>query len=260
MSGRMLRCKPRKVFFSGVILPRSETADDKHLVLKMSNGYNVGVLADNIESIREVGHKEAHYKIPESEFPKDPDKPNVTLLGTGGTIASRLDYRTGAVIPAFTPGELYGAVPELADICNLKTEKMFGIFSENMGPEQYIHTAKTIGKELENGVDGIVIGHGTDTMHHTAAAISFMVQNSPVPIVLVGSQRSSDRPSSDAAFNLQCACHTAAYSDIAEVTVCMFGPTSDQYNLLHQGTRVRKMHSSYRSTFRTSRGCTDCHG
>jgi glutamyl-tRNA(Gln) amidotransferase subunit D len=237
--------------FNGVILPRSETADDKHLVLKLKSGYNVGIAAENIEGIREVGHKEAHYKIPESEFPKDPDKPNVTLLGTGGTIASRLDYRTGAVIPAFTPGELYGAVPELADICNLKTEKLYGVFSENMGPEQYIYTAEVIGNEIENGVDGIVIGHGTDTMHHTAAALSFMVQNSPVPIVLVGSQRSSDRPSSDAAFNLQCACRTAAYSDIAEVMVCMFGPTSDQYNLLHKGTRVRKMHSSYRSTFRT---------
>ncbi|HEQ97769.1 MAG TPA: Glu-tRNA(Gln) amidotransferase subunit GatD [candidate division Zixibacteria bacterium] len=240
-----------KGVFAGVILPRSETADDCHLVLKMSNGYNVGVLAENIQNIREIGHKEAHYKIPESEFPRDPAKPNVTLLGTGGTIASRLDYRTGAVIPAFTPGELYGAVPELADICNLKTEKLYGVFSENMGPEQYMFTAKKIGEEIENGVDGIVIGHGTDAMHHTAAALSFMVQDSPVPIVIVGSQRSSDRPSSDAAFNLQCACHTAAHSDIAEVTVCMFGPTSDQYNLLHKGTRVRKMHSSYRSTFRT---------
>jgi len=243
--------KTSKGTFSGVILPRSETADDKHLVLKMKNGYNVGIAAENVQSVREMGHKEAHYKIPESEFPRDPAKPNVTLLGTGGTIASRLDYRTGAVIPAFTPGELYGAVPELADICNLKTEKLYGVFSENMGPEQYIYTAEVIGRELEDGVDGIVIGHGTDTMHHTAAALSFMVQNSPVPIVLVGSQRSSDRPSSDAAFNLQCACHTAAYSDIAEVLVCMFGPTSDQYNLLHKGTRVRKMHSSYRSTFRT---------
>lgn len=243
--------KTTKGTFSGVILPRSETADDSHLVLKMISGYNVGVSAENIQDISERGHKEAHYKIPESEFPTDPAKPNVTLLGTGGTIASRLDYRTGAVIPAFTPGELYGAVPELADICNLKTEKLFGVFSENMGPTQYKHTAEVIGQEIARGVDGIVIGHGTDTMHHTAAAISFMVQDSPVPIVLVGSQRSSDRPSSDAAFNLQCACNTAAYSDIAEVTVCMFGPTSDQYNLLHKGTRVRKMHSSYRSTFRT---------
>ncbi len=237
--------------FVGVILPRSETADSEHLVLKMHNGYNVGIAVDSIISAKEIGYKEAHYKIPESEFPTSPDKPNVTLLGTGGTIASRLDYRTGAVIPAFTPGELYGAVPELADICNLKTEKLYGVFSENMGPEQYIATAEAVKREIENGVDGIVIGHGTDTMHHTAAILTFMVQDSPVPIILVGSQRSSDRPSSDAAFNLRCAAHAAACGNIAEVMVCMFGPTSDQYNLLHRGTRVRKMHSSYRSTFRT---------
>jgi len=121
-----------KGVFKGVILPRSETADDKHIVMKMHNGYNVGLLASSITEAKELGFKEAIYKIPEQEFPFDKDKPNVTLLGTGGTIASRLDYRTGAVIPAFTPGELYGAVPELADICNLKTEKLFGIFSENM--------------------------------------------------------------------------------------------------------------------------------
>jgi len=237
--------------FTGVILPRSETADDLHIVLKMHNGYNIGILAESIKTAKEVGYKEAHYKIPEQDFPIDPAKPNVTLLGTGGTIASRLDYRTGAVIPAFTPGELYGAVPELADICNLKTIKLFGIFSENMGPEQWIALANGIGEEIKAGASGIVIGHGTDTMHHTAAVLSFMVQNSPVPVVMVGSQRSSDRPSSDAAFNLRCAVWTAAHADIAEVMVCMFGPTSDKYNLLHQGTRVRKMHSSYRSTFRT---------
>ncbi|MBN2323323.1 MAG: Glu-tRNA(Gln) amidotransferase subunit GatD [Spirochaetes bacterium] len=237
--------------FRGVVLPRSETADDEHIVLKMHNGYNIGISVRSVEHIRVKGYREAHYKIPESEFPTDPKKPNVTLLGTGGTIASRLDYRTGAVIPAFAPGELYGAVPELADICNLKTKKLFGIFSENMGPLEWITTAETIGREIRNGADGIVIGHGTDTMHHTAAVLSFMVQQSPVPIVLVGSQRSSDRPSSDAAFNLRCAAYTAAYGEIAEVLICMFGPTSDRYNLLHRGTVVRKMHSSYRSTFRT---------
>jgi len=142
-------------------------------------------------------------------------------------------------------------VPDLADICNLKTIKLFGVFSENMGPEQYIGTAKAIGKEIEGGAAGIVIGHGTDTMHHTAAILSFMVQETPVPIIMVGSQRSSDRPSSDAAINLINSVKTAAESDMAEVAVCMFGPTSDSYCLLHRGTRVRKMHSSYRSTFRT---------
>ncbi len=237
--------------FSGIILPRSETADADHIVLKMITGYNVGLRYDSVTGIEVGGSKEANYKIPEQEFPHDPGKPRVKLFGTGGTIASRLDYRTGAVIPAFSPGELYGSVPELADVCNLETEKLYGVFSENMGPEQWQGLAEAIGREIEKGVAGIVVGHGTDTMHHTAAALSFMVQDSPVPIVMVGSQRSSDRPSSDAAINLINSTRTAACSDIAEVMVCMFGPTSDQYGLLHRGTRVRKMHSSYRSTFRT---------
>ncbi|MCG3194954.1 MAG: Glu-tRNA(Gln) amidotransferase subunit GatD [Thermoanaerobaculia bacterium] len=237
--------------FTGVILPRSETFDDLHVVLKLKNGYNVGVHASRITGVVETGYKEAVYKIPEKDFPARPNLPKVTLLGTGGTIASRLDYRTGAVIPAFSPGELYGAVPELADICNLTTKKIFGVFSENMAMENYVVLARAIGDEIEAGADGIVIGHGTDTMGHTAAILSFMVQDTPVPIVLVGSQRSSDRPSSDAALNLIHSVRAAAYCDIAEVMICMFGPTSDRYGLLHRGTRCRKMHSSYRSTFRT---------
>ena len=237
--------------FQGIVLPRSENDDDLHIVLKLDNGYNVGIAVDTIEGIEECGYKEAHYMIPEQDFPVSEDKHDVKLLGTGGTIASRLDYRTGAVIPAFSPGELYGAVPELADICNLTTEKLFAVFSENMGPKQYIALAKVIGDEIKKGIRGIVVGHGTDTMHHTASALTFMVQNPPIPIVMVGSQRSSDRPSSDAALNLIHATKTAAESDIAEVMVCMFGPTSDEYGLLHRGTRVRKMHSSCRSAFRT---------
>jgi len=237
--------------FVGTVLPRSENDDDKHIVMKIITGYNVGIDTNTITNMVETGYKKANYAIPEKEFPRTEGLPEVKLFGTGGTIASRLDYRTGAVIPAFSPGELYGAVPELADICNLETEKVFAVFSENMGPEQYMSLAKAIGREIEKGVDGIVIGHGTDTLHHTAAALTFMVQDSPIPIVLVGSQRSSDRPSSDAALNLMHAMRTAGHSDIAEVMVCMFGPTSDDYGLLHKGTRVRKMHSSYRSTFRT---------
>ncbi len=237
--------------FEGTVLPRSENDDDQHIVMKIITGYNIGIDVQTVTSMIETGYKKANYAIPEKEFPTTPGLPKVKLFGTGGTIASRLDYRTGAVIPAFSPGELYGAVPELADICNLETEKVFAVFSENMGPEQYMALAKAIGREIENGIDGIVIGHGTDTLHHTAAALTFMVQDSPIPIVLVGSQRSSDRPSSDAALNLMHAMKAAGSSDIAEVMVCMFGPTSDEYGLLHKGTRVRKMHSSYRSTFRT---------
>lgn len=237
--------------FEGVILPRSETLDDEHVVMKLKNGYNVGLHIDRVRAMREVGYKEAVYRIPEKEFPSRPQLPRVTLLGTGGTIASRLDYRTGAVIPAFTPGELYGAVPELADVANLTTKKLFGVFSENMAKAQYVALAEAIVREIGEGVDGIVVGHGTDTMGHTAAILSFMVQDTPVPIVMVGSQRSSDRPSSDAALNLIHAVRAAGSGDVAEVVICMFGPTSDQYALLHRGTRCRKMHSSYRSTFRT---------
>ena len=237
--------------FEGLVLPRSETSDENHLVLKLSTGYNVGLRHDRILNIEIIGYREAHYKVPEQAFPVDPGKPAVKLFGTGGTIASRLDYRTGAVIPAFTPGELYGSVPELADVCNLETEKLFGVFSENMGPAEYLELAENVGQAIRDGFAGVVIGHGTDTMHHTAAALSYMVQDPPVPVVMVGSQRSSDRPSSDAARNLIAATAAAAHGNIAEVLVCMFGPTSDRYNLLHRGTRVRKMHSSYRSTFRT---------
>ncbi|MFA4875123.1 MAG: Glu-tRNA(Gln) amidotransferase subunit GatD, partial [bacterium] len=237
--------------FTGLILPRSTTEDATHIVIKMPSGYNTGVHVDSIKKIKKIGHREGHYAIPEKAFPYDKRKKNVTLLGTGGTIASRLDYKTGAVVPAFSPGELYGAVPELADVCNLTTKKLFGVFSENMAKEQYQTLAEEIGRLIREGVQGIVIGHGTDTMHHTASILSYMVQNPPVPIVIVGSQRSSDRPSSDAARNLLNSTFTAAHSDLAEVMVCMFGPTSDDYGLLHVGTRVRKMHSSYRSTFRT---------
>jgi len=238
-------------FFKGTVLPRAENDDDHHIVVKIATGYNIGIDTQTILSMKEVDYFKANYKIPEKEFPFTPNLPKVKLIGTGGTIASRLDYRTGAVIPAFSPGELYGAVPELAEICNLNTEKVFAVFSENMGPDQYKALAVAIKKEIESGVDGIVIGHGTDTLHHTAMALSFMVQNPPVPIILVGSQRSSDRPSSDAALNLMHSCYAAGHGDIAEVMVCMFGPTSDEYGFLHRGTRVRKMHSSYRSTFRT---------
>jgi glutamyl-tRNA(Gln) amidotransferase subunit D len=246
-----VRARTTRGDFEGLVLPRSSTADADHLSLKLVSGYNVGLRHDTIESLEVTGHREAIYKVPEQEFPVDPEKPRVMLLGTGGTIASRLDYTSGAVIPAFSPGELYGSVPELADVCNLDTEKLFGVFSENIAAEHWIALAERVGRAIEEGYDGIVVGHGTDTMHHTGAALTYMVRDSPIPIVMVGSQRSSDRPSSDAARNLINATSAAAHGDIAEVLVCMYGPTSDRYNLLHRGTRVRKMHSSIRSTFRT---------
>ena len=236
--------------FEGILLPRSEYSNPDFIEIKLKNSYNVGINISNIIEIKKIGRKEAHYKIPEKEFPKNKKLPNIKLLGTGGTVASRLDYTTGAVIPSFTPGELFSAVPELAEICNLETEIVFEILSENMRPEYWQQLAQKVEKAANSGIDGVVISHGTDTMGFTGAALSFMLKDLSIPVVLVGSQRSSDRPSSDAAMNLINAA-TVATSDIAEVVVCMLGSSAHDYGLIHQGTLVRKMHSSIRHTFRT---------
>ncbi|WXG40514.1 MAG: Glu-tRNA(Gln) amidotransferase subunit GatD [Candidatus Freyarchaeum deiterrae] len=237
--------------YKGVLLPRSDMGDDQHLVLKLDTGYNIGVKITDDTEIKEIGYNPGLYAIPEIEVEFDSKKPNVFLIGTGGTVASRLDYRTGAVMPAFTPQELFSAVPELAEVCNLKTELLFEIFSEDMRPEYWVKIAEMAAEQINSGVDGIIIPHGTDTMHFTSSALSFMLKDLPVPVVLVGSQRSSDRPSSDAAINLISAARVAAFSDIAEVVICMHGHSSDDYNLIHRGTRVRKMHTSRRDAFRT---------
>ncbi len=237
--------------YEGILLPRSELGDDRHVVLKLKTGYNIGVRISEETIIEELGYSPSHYALPERDVSFDPKKPTVALIGTGGTVASRLDYRTGAVIPAFTPQELFSAVPELEDICNLKTLSLLEIFSEDMQPEYWVKIAEAVAKEINEGADGIIVAHGTDTMHFTSAALSFMLKNLSVPVVLVGSQRSSDRPSSDAAINLISSATVAARSDIAEVVVCMHGSSSDEYNLIHRGTRVRKMHTSRRDTFKT---------
>jgi len=232
-------------------LPRNEYSSPDYIEIKLKNNYNIGINASNVIELAKKGKKEAHYKIPEKKIPKNKDLPNLILLGTGGTVASRLDYTTGAVIPSFTPGELFSAVPELAEICNLETEIVFELLSENMRPEYWQQLAEKVEKAANSGNDGLVIGHGTDTMGFTGAALTFMLSDLSVPVVLVGSQRSSDRPSSDAALNLINAV-TVATSDIAEVVVCMLGSSAHDYGLIHRGTLVRKMHSSVRHTFRTT--------
>ena len=236
--------------YEGILLPRNEYSSPEFIDIKLENNYNIGINVSKITEIKKIGKKEAHYKIPEKKFPKNKSLPNIMLFGTGGTVASRLDYTSGAVIPSFTPGELFSAVPELAEICNLETEIVFEILSENMKPEYWQKLALKVEKAANSGWDGVVIGHGTDTMGFTSAALSFMLKDLSLPVVLVGSQRSSDRPSSDAALNLINAT-TVSTSDIAEVVVCMLGSSAHDYGLIHRGTLVRKMHSSVRHTFRT---------
>lgn len=241
-----------KKIFEGILLPRNKFARDGFLELKLKNGYNIGIEITDNTSISVIGKKPSMNVSFEGKKPQiRKSLPNVTLLGTGGTIAARLDYVTGGVIPAFEPHELFAAVPELSAICNLKTELVFKIFSENMEPEHWLQLAKKVSELSNSGIDGIIIGHGTDTVGYSSAALSFLVKNLKIPVVFVGSQRSSDRPSSDAALNLINATTLAAKGDLAEVVLCMLGTSSHTYGLIHRGTTVRKMHSSARNAFKT---------
>jgi glutamyl-tRNA(Gln) amidotransferase subunit D len=246
-----VRVTKGKAVYEGVLLPRSQHTSDFYVTLKVDTGYNLGVFVDDQTKIVETGFKKGHYQLPHVDASFKKELPNVTLLGTGGTVASRLDYRTGAVLPAFTPEELFSAVPELVSVVNLTPKTLYQILSENFRPEYWVKTGEAIAKEIENGVKGVIIGHGTDTMCTTGAALSYFLRNLPVPVVLVGSQRSSDRPSSDGPRNILYAATLAGYEDFAEVVVCMHGSTSDSYNLIHRATRCRKMHSSRRDTFRS---------
>ena len=246
----IIALKTKKTKLEGILLPRYEHSAPNLIEIKLENNYNIGININEITEIAKIGKREAKYKIPEKTFPKNDKLPRVKLLGTGGTVASRLDYTTGAVIPSFTPGELFSSVPELAEICNLECELVFEILSENMKPEYWQKLADKVKQAANSGIEGVIIGHGTDTMSITSAALSFMLKNLSIPVVLVGSQRSSDRPSSDAALNLINAAIVAT-SDIAEVVITMLGSPSHDYGLIHRGTLVRKMHSSVRDTFRT---------
>ena len=249
--GDRIRITSKNVTYEGIVMPRSELGDEKHIVIKLNNGYNVGVEISEHTPIEKVAiGEEFAIKFPFKIF-EDPTKPTVSILGTGGTIASRVDYKTGAVSPAFSAEDLLQAVPELANFANIKGRPIFNIFSENMSPKHWIKLAHEIAKEIKNGVSGVVVTHGTDTMGYTSAALSFMLKNLPVPVVLIGAQRSSDRGSSDAAINLINGVAIAATAPFAQVVVVMHGESSDSYCLIHPGTKVRKMHSSKRDTFQT---------
>lgn len=249
--GNRVRIEKADKDYEGILMPRTELGDSRHIVIKLDSGYNLGVKVDKNTKIKKIGKgKRPKMGMPPTEFKPDPEKPDITIVGTGGTIASRIDYRTGAVHPAFSTQEIYNAVPELADIANIKTVVASNVLSENMTPELWTKIAETVAEELNKGADGVVVAHGTDTLGYTGAALSFMLKDLTKPVVLVGSQRSSDRPSSDATLNLIGAT-TVAKSDLAGVYVVMHGSTEDEFCLIHRGTKVRKCHTSRRDAFQT---------
>jgi glutamyl-tRNA(Gln) amidotransferase subunit D len=153
------------------------------------------------------------------------------------------------VNPATTPEELLAGIPS-ASKYNLRAKLLFSLASEDMAPAHWQILAKEAHQQIKDGAEGVIITHGTDTMHYTSAALSFMLQNLPCPIIFTGSQRSSDRGSSDAETNLR-ASLIASRADISGVFICMHHDMSDDICALNFGTKVRKMHTTRRDAFRS---------
>ena len=232
------------------IMPRYEHSDDSHIVIKFKSGYNVGLSLDKIKKIEFLSDAVSAQEN-SSSIKHNPLLPKILLLSTGGTIASRIDYRTGSVTPALTAQELNASVPELAEIANIDAEVLFSEYSENITPDHWIKVAQKLDSLAKSDYRGILVAHGTDTMQYTAAFLSFALAGFPKPIVLVGSQRSSDRPSSDAALNLIGAVKFIIKSSTSGVFVAMHNSENDDDTACHFGTRVRKNHTSRRNAFET---------
>lgn len=247
-----------KNYFEGLLMPSSEP---DILAIKLDSGYNIGIMLGKGVKVEKSKNPEpkkiieeekfelgAHAKTAKQKF--DGIKPTISILHTGGTIASRVDYRTGGVVASFSPEDLLAMFPELKEIANIRTRLVFSMFSEDMQFAHHQILAREIAKEIELGADGIIVTHGTDTMHYTSAVLAFMLRKLPVPVILVGAQRSSDRGSTDAAQNLLSAAYFIASSDFAEAAICMHENSSDGNCLVLPACKSRKMHASRRDAFR----------
>jgi glutamyl-tRNA(Gln) amidotransferase subunit D len=249
--GDVIRVTKDDENYEGILIPRSEFGDAKHIILKLKSGYNVGIRIEPTTRVEKVGQGAKPTFTPPPLPKHKKGLPKVAIVSTGGTIASRVDYRTGGVRPALSASDLYSVVPELSEIAVVDTEILFSVYSENITSKHWTETAKTVAEHIKKGVAGVVVAHGTDTLGYTAAALSFALQDLPVPVIMVASQRSADRPSSDAATNLVAAVKAAAGAPFAEVVVAMHETVSDKSIVFHRGTKVRKCHTSRRDTFKS---------
>ncbi|MGC8982489.1 MAG: Glu-tRNA(Gln) amidotransferase subunit GatD [Desulfurococcaceae archaeon] len=237
----------------GILMPRPQLYESPRiLVIKLENGYNVGIDVSRIESIELLGKRGEQKRGSRAPSMLTPGTlPYISLISTGGTIASKVDYETGAVTPALKPEEITEWIPEIGEIAVLSVREVMSIFSEDMTPALWEKIAVEVYRDVVSGVAGVVVAHGTDTMAYSAAALAFAVQNKPVPIVFVGAQRSSDRPSTDAATNLIAAILVAAKAPFAESVITMHASLSDEVMAVHRGVRARKMHTSRRDAFQS---------
>jgi len=235
---------------SGILMPRYESASEDHISIKLKSGYNTGIHVGKIKSMKKLSRSEPAIVAKPPEMAENKSLPKIALISTGGTIASKIDYRTGGVHAALSASELYSSVPELANHASIEPVVLLSEYSENLKPEHWTMIADKVVEKVKSGKYlGVVVSHGTDTMHYTAAALSFALQGVRIPVVLVGAQRSSDRPSSDAALNLLGATIFGLKSEYAGVFVAMHAGTSDDAIACHIGTRVRKNHTSRRDAF-----------
>ena len=237
----------KQAVLDGTIVPSN---DAEVLVLKLKNGYNAGVRVEEVSGIKKAGEGKNVGKPPAKEVPKDPSKPTIAILHTGGTIASRVDYASGAVYASFDESDLLTMFPELSKKANIVSEHLSNMWSDDMRFAHYSKMAKAVEKYCSKGVAGVIIGHGTDTLGYSAAALAFMLENLPIPVLLVGAQRSSDRGSSDAAMNLDCAAEFILNSDFAGVAVCLHHSSGDSKCAILPACKVRKLHTSRRDAFR----------
>jgi glutamyl-tRNA(Gln) amidotransferase subunit D len=235
--------------FEGILMPSYSLEESNFITLKLKNGYNIGIALSKIKKIEKISEGEKIGEFPKKKVEKKLEK-SIGLFYTGGTIGSKVDYESGGVHMLLEPEELFYEVPELGDIANFEVKNLFQIASEDMNYKHWQKIAEEVAKGLNKGLEGAIITHGTDTMHFTSAALSFMLQNLHKPIVLTGAQRSSDRGSSDAFMNLICSAYVAK-SDFGEVGVCMHATSNDDFCFLHRGTKVRKMHTSARDAFKS---------
>ena len=235
--------------YEGIILPKHHLSGEQILILKLDNGYNIGISIENAEM--KIISKNKRKTKKNLERKSNPNLQNISILGTGGTIASFVDYKTGAVSPAITAEQLVNSIASLEDIVNIKAEPLFSLASEDMKPKHWVKMAEKVVEIHTKENHGIIIGHGTDTMGYSAAALSFQLQELSNPVVFTGAQRSPDRPSSDAHLNMVGAAKTAM-SDLGEVSIAMHETTNDQNIAIWRGTRVRKTHSSKRNAFQST--------
>ena len=155
---------------------------------------------------------------------------NILMIATGGTIASK--ETENGLTPAMTGEELAASVPGIKDKCEITVMQLMNIDSTNMRPRLWQLMSDTI-IEHYNDYDGFVILHGTDTMAYTAAALSYLIQDSPKPIVLTGSQKPMGNPYTDAKINLYQSILYALDDHSCDVTVVFNGKAI-------AGTRARK--------------------